>query len=114
MLEQGRSEKEEHEKLAQLIVQSNYDRVILLGPRIINHGYSIIEKHYKNKVVAYTSPKDVLDYLLSNLEGGETILFKGARFLEGVIERLLKNKSDVAKLARREKIWEIRRKKWGL
>ncbi len=114
MLEQGKSEKEEHERLAQLIAQSNYDRVVLLGPRIIKYGYSIIKKHYKDKVLAFTSPKEVLDYLLSSLEGRETILFKGARFLEGVIENLLLNKEDAGKLSRREKIWETRRKQWGL
>lgn len=114
MLEQGKSEKDEHEKLAQLIVESNYNRVILLGPRIIIHGYPIIEKHYKDRVVAQTSPKDVHDYLLSNLAGGETVLFKGARFLEGVIENLLTDRKDADKLARREKVWKIRRKKWGL
>jgi hypothetical protein len=47
------------------------------------------------------------------LQGGETILFKGARFMEGVIENLLVDKKDAAKLVRREKIWEIRRKQWG-
>jgi len=55
-----------------------------------------------------------LDYLKGNIEGGEIILFKGARFLEGVIENLLEDKGNVKYLARREKIWEIRRKKWGL
>ena len=60
------------------------------------------------------SPKEVLDYLKDNLAGGEMILFKGARFLEGVIENLLENKEDAAKLARREKVWEIRRRKWDL
>src|SRR3989344_780219 len=98
MLEQGKSEKDEHEKLARLIVESNYNRVILLGPRIIRHGYPIIKKHYRNRVVAHTSPKDVLDYLLSNLAGGETVLFKGARFLEGIIEGLLTDKKDADKL----------------
>ncbi len=114
MLEQGASEREEHEKLAQLIVESNYSRIILLGPRITRYGYRNIKKHYGDRVVALTSPKNVLDYLLLNLAGGETILFKGARFLEGVIENLLENKKDAAKLTRREKVWEIRRKKWGL
>lgn len=114
MLEQGKSEKEEHERLAQLIIDSNYDRVVLLGPRILKHGYPILKKRYKKNVVAFVLPKEVLGYLLSNIKGGETILFKGARFLEGVIENLLLDKSDAQKLARREKIWEIRRKKWGL
>lgn len=114
MLEQGEQEQKEHEKLAELIVKSNYSRVVLLGPRILKHGYPILKAHYGNRVVSYLSPKDVFTYLESNLQGGETILFKGARFMEGVIENLLENKSDAAKLSRREKIWDIRRKKWGL
>ena len=114
MLEQGKSEKDEHEKLAQLIIGSNYNRIILLGPRIIGHGLEILKKHYGDNVVTFMFPREVLDYLKDNLAGGEMILFKGARFLEGVIENLLENKEDAAKLARREKIWEIRRKKWDL
>jgi hypothetical protein len=70
------------------------------------HGKAILEK--------FLGPKEVLDYLKENIKGGEVILFKGARFLEGVIENLLLDKSNAAKLDRREKIWQIRRKKWGL
>lgn len=114
MLEQGSVEKEEHEKLANLVVDSKFEKVILIGPRIYKHGFEILEKHYEDNVVHYDSPKDVLDYLKDNIQGGETILFKGARFLEGVIEDLLENKNDAKKLSRREKIWEERRKKWGL
>jgi len=114
MLEQGKEEEEEHKKLANLIVASNYERVVLLGPRIIGHGLEILKKHYGDNVVAFMFPGEVLDYLKDNLAGGEMILFKGARFLEGVIENLLENKEDAAKLARREKVWEIRRRKWDL
>lgn len=59
-------------------------------------------------------PKDALDYLGKNLQGGETILFKGARFLEGIIEHLLLNKYDINNLCRRELVWRERRKKWGI
>src|SRR3989344_1242258 len=114
MLEQGRKEEEEHKKLANLLVASSCERVILLGPRIVGHGLKILKKYYGDNVVAFMSPKEVLDYLKDNLAGGEMILFKGARFLEGVIENLLENKEDAAKLARREKVWEIRRRKWDL
>jgi hypothetical protein len=62
----------------------------------------------------FLSPKEVLNYLLKNIKGGETILFKGARFLEGVVEGLLLDKSESGYLARREKIWQMRRRKWGL
>ena len=63
MLEQGNQEKEEHEKLANLIKKSNYDSVILLGPRIIQHGSKILETYYEDRVISFTSPKDVLDFL---------------------------------------------------
>lgn len=114
MLEQGKEEEEEHKKLANLICDSKYERVVLLGPRIIKHGFKTLENHYKENVMAFTSPKEVLEYLKDNIEGGETILFKGARFLEGVIENLLLNPDEAIKLARREKVWEIRREKWRL
>ncbi|MBI4091713.1 MAG: hypothetical protein HY427_00675 [Candidatus Levybacteria bacterium] len=114
MLEQGKEEEEEHKKLANLIVASNYEKVVLLGPRIIGHGFETLKRHYGDNVVAFMFPREVLDYLKDNLEGGEMILFKGARFLEGVIENLLENKEDAAKLARRDRVWEIRRKKWDL
>jgi hypothetical protein len=59
-------------------------------------------------------PKDGLDYILKAISGGEVMLFKGARFLEGIIEHLLENKEDVNKLVRREIAWQKRRREWGL
>lgn len=114
ILEQGKQEQEEHEKLAQELLEIPVERIILLGPRVIKYTLPILKKAGLPNIVGFEKPNDVLDYLKSNLQGGEIILFKGARFLEGVIENLLANKADVEKLSRREKIWEIRRKKWGL
>lgn len=115
MLEQGSVEREEHEKLAELIIQLNLDKIILLGPRVTKYTYPILKDKTKNtEIVAYENPKDVLEYLIKNIHGGETILFKGARFLEGVIENLLLDKREKHMLARREKVWEERRHKWGL
>ncbi len=115
MLEQGESEQEEHEKLADLLIASQLDRIILMGPRVGKYTYpklvSIRESMAVNK---FLGPKETLDYILENIFGGETILFKGARFMEGIIEHLLKDKRDVSKLARREKVWEMRRKQWRL
>lgn len=112
MLEQGKGEKEEHEKLAGLLLSYNFDRILLMGPRVSSYAYPKLQDNIR--VEKFLEPKELLDYLLKNITGGETILFKGARFMEGVIEHLLKDKRDVAKLARREEIWEIRRKGWGL
>lgn len=113
MIEQGRQEQEEHLKLAELILRHDFQKIILMGPRVTRYTKPILMQRNK-EVVSFEKPKDVLKYLLDNINGGETILFKGARFLEGVIEHLLKNKEDIKKLARREKVWQIRREKWGL
>lgn len=124
MLEQGKGEREEHEKLAGLLEQMELDRIIFMGPRVSKYTHPVLMQNAKRKmqnnsskdiiIEKYTGPKELLDYLNSNIKGGETILFKGSRFMEGVIENLLADKKDKDKLARREKIWEIRRKKWGL
>ncbi|MDD5069004.1 MAG: hypothetical protein PHN89_05430, partial [Candidatus Pacebacteria bacterium] len=59
-------------------------------------------------------PGEALLYLKRELKGGETILFKGARYLEGVVEKLLLNPSDASKLCRREAIFAAQRKKWKI
>jgi len=115
MIELGSSEQEEHEKLAELLMASCAERIILMGIRVSMFTYLKLIQNRKNYVVEkFEKPREALDYLLSNLQGGETILFKGVRFMEGIIENLLLDKKDVAKLARREGIWEKRRKEWGL
>jgi UDP-N-acetylmuramoyl-tripeptide--D-alanyl-D-alanine ligase len=116
MLEQGNLEREEHERLAAAISGIRVERIILMGPRIKKYTYPVLRRLLPENVpiIAFQSPKEVLSYLLQNLAGRETVLFKGGRFLEGVIEHLLDNPADVRLLCRREKIWIIRRKQWGL
>lgn len=114
MIEQGEQERIEHEKLADIIAKLNLKRLILMGPRMKKYAYPKLKKRFGTNIMVFETPIEVLNYLKNNIKGGETILFKGARFLEGVIENLLANKEDVKKLGRREKIWEIRRRRWGL
>jgi len=116
MLEQGKGEKEEHEKLGELLAKQHFTRIIFLGPRVKQYTYPKVHSLMGEKIPldAFLSPREVLDFITEKSKGGEVILFKGARFMEGVIEHLLKDKKDVVKLVRREKIWEIRRKQWGL
>lgn len=116
ILEQGKSEQEEHEKLAHIILTLNLERIVLLGPRTRKYTYPILEDKLKGQIPvdSFENPREVLDFLLKEIHGHETILFKGARFLEGVIEHLLLDKKEKVLLARREKVWEERRKKWGL
>ena len=114
MIELGNEEREEHEKLAEVIVSMKLQKVILVGPRVSKYTYEILKQVQDDKVKKFLMPRDALEYLLNNLKGGEVMLFKGARFLEGIIEHLLLDKNDVKKLCRREKVWEKRRKQWGL
>lgn len=115
MVELGKEEEIEHQELAKLIVQSRLDRVILMGPRMIKYTLpKVLEIAPKTDVVTFLEPLEVLNYLEGNIKGGEMLFFKGARFLEGIIEHLLQDKRDVEKLCRREQVWVERRKKWGL
>jgi UDP-N-acetylmuramoyl-tripeptide--D-alanyl-D-alanine ligase len=116
MLEQGEGERIEHEKLAEILSKMKLERIIFLGPRVSKYTMPKLNELRKNylTIVAFENPRAVLEYLQNSISGGETIFFKGARFMEGIIEHLLADPKDIAKLSRREKIWEIRRKQWGL
>lgn len=116
MLEQGKQEKEEHQKLAKLIKEFDFERIILMGPRISEYTYPLLLSLTEKEIVVekFENPGEVLAYLKRELKGGETILFKGARFLDGVIEHLLYDKSEASKLPRREKVWDKWRRKWGV
>lgn len=115
MVELGKEEAIEHKNLAKLIADCKLDKVILMGPRVLEYTLpSLKEITPKLSIESFLTPKEVLDYLKNNIGGGEILFFKGARFLEGVIEHLLKNKDDISKLCRREKVWQIRRQKWEL
>jgi len=115
ILEQGNVEAEEHVKLAEIINAQKADRIILLGPRVKKYSFNKVKQAHPNiPVDVFEGPKEVLDFIQANLRGGETILFKGARGLEGVIEQLLANPADAKKLVRREKSWVKIRQKWGL
>lgn len=113
MLELGSEEQAEHQQIVPFIKKLKLERLILFGPRVKQYAYPQLKSDFQS-VVTFEYPKQVLDYLLQNLSGGETILFKGARFLEGVIEHLLVDSSQARLLPRREKVWAIRRQQWGL
>ncbi len=114
MIELGNEEKEEHEKLAKIINSMDLSKIILIGPRVSKYTYPKLNPDLAEGAEKFIMPKEGLGYILQNIKGGETMLFKGARFLEAIIEHLLLNKSDSNKLVRREKAWQNRRKAWGL
>lgn len=116
MLEQGKSEQEEHEKLADLIPPIAPKKVILMGEKAADYIYPKLKVALDGKceILKFPTQKLILDYIVENIKGGETLLFKGGTLMEGVIEHLLEHKEDSDKLCRREKVWDDRRKKVGL
>ncbi|MEK7133501.1 MAG: cyanophycin synthetase [Patescibacteria group bacterium] len=114
LIEQGAQEKEEHEKVARLVLEADVQKVILVGPRLAAYTLPILKPALNTGIASYAGPKEALDDIQSSLQGGEMLIFKGARFLEGVVEHLLQNKDDADKLCRRGRVWQKRRAQWGL
>ncbi len=116
MIELGDEEKKEHEQLAKILAAQNFERIILMGPRVKRYTKPKLRKLLDDKtvLVAFEEPKPVLDYLKQEMSGKEVILLKGARWLEGVVKNLLKDPRDAAKLCRREDHYQQTRKKWGV
>jgi len=114
MIELGDEEKKEHEQLAKMLASQKFERIILMGPRVKRYTKPRLRKLLDDKttLVAFDEPKPVLDYLKQEMTGKEVVLFKGARWLEGVIKHLLKDPKDEAKLCRREAHYQQIREKW--
>lgn len=115
ILEQGSKEKSVHEWIADTLKDKPYKKIILMGPRVVKYTAPILRQSMSDdRLVVFEKPAEALNYIKSNITGRETILFKGARFLEGVIEHLLIDENDKKKLCRREAIWQKRRESWGV
>ena len=110
MLELGKVEKEEHEKLAKILLNTKLENIILVGKLTNKYTYPFLKDI--SRVVSFESGRQALEYLEKNLKGHETVLFKGSQslFLEGIIEKLLKQKNDIVKLPRQIQFWKDVRK----
>ena len=111
IVEQGKAEADEHTRLGELLREADFDRYILVGRRTQKYTYPVMDVA---KTVTFLHPKDALEYLEAETTGDETVLFKGSQYLEGIVEHLLENPDDIAKLARQEPAAKKRRAKWGL
>lgn len=117
MLELGKEEQEEHEKLAKILATMELERVILVGRLTAEYTYPSLRAKANQSlgVMSFVDQKQALSYLSKNIQGGETILFKASQslVLEGLIEQLLQDKSTISKLPRRGKFWDGKRKQKG-
>jgi UDP-N-acetylmuramoyl-tripeptide--D-alanyl-D-alanine ligase len=111
IVEQGEAEADEHTRLGELLRAADFDRYVLVGRRTQKYTYLELDAA---KSVTFLRPKDAVKYLEGELTGKETVLFKGSQYLEGVIEHLLADPADAAKLPRQEPAAKKRRARWGL
>lgn len=113
IIDQGSIEKEEHEKLANLIADVEPEKIILVGPRTRKYTAPKL-KELGFSATTTNDPKRALHYLMTHITGKETLVFKGSQYLEWIVEKLLADPADAAKLCRREPAAVHRRKKRGL
>lgn len=113
IVDQGSTESEEHYKLANLIADANPEMVILVGRRTKEYTAPRL-KELGITTRTTLDPKKALKFIEANITGDETLIFKGSQYLEWIVEKLLANPEDAAKLPRREAAAIKRRQKWGL
>lgn len=113
MVDQGTIEKEEHEKLADMIADVKPEEVILVGQRTKKYTAPRL-KELGLSPKTTLDPKKALEYIEKYSHGRETLIFKGSQYLEWIIEQLLENPEDAKYLPRRERAAAKRRKKRGL
>lgn len=113
MIEQGKIEGEEHAKLADVIAAAKPEQVLLIGRRTRQYTAPILEQK-KVKYATFDNVKQALKFVYKNTTGREILVFKGSQYLEWMVEKLLANPADEAKLPRREPVYVKRREKRGL
>lgn len=114
IIDQGSIEKTEHKELAKMLHEFGAEGVVLVGRRTYEITYPAMQKLGNKNVAAFKRPDEALAYLEEKLTGKETILFKGSQYLEWIIEKLLANPKDAARLPRQSEVYKKRRAKWGL
>lgn len=113
IVEQGSIEGDEHRKLADLIAKAKPEMVILVGRRTKKYTAPRL-KELGLTVCTTLDPRKALKFIEKNTSGDETLIFKGSQYLEWIIEKLLADPADAAKLPRREPAAVKRRAKKGL
>lgn len=113
IVDQGSLEKEEHTKLAGLIAAAKPEMVVLVGRRTKEYTAPRL-KELGIDTRTTLDPHKALKFIEEHTTGEEVLIFKGSQYLEWIIEQLLENPEDAAKLPRREKATIKRREKRGL
>lgn len=104
MRELGEAAKKDHKQL-QKVALANADTIYTVGP--------LTNEFFTNKEVKKViNPYELIPLLKKEIRKSDIILFKGSQntiLLEGVIEELLSNKTDISSLCRRSDYWDKQR-----
>lgn len=110
MRELGEEAEGMHEAVAQKILET-VDFAVLIGPLSEQFIAPILEKA-KFPYEDFPDVASAKKAILRLIQEGDVILVKGSQntlFLERIVEMLLENKKDVAKLTRRGEFWDKKR-----
>lgn len=103
LLELG-EEEEEYNKLATLLVEIDFKKIILVGPRLNKRILENLKSNcQKNcQVSGFIKTIEAQEFLKKSIKGKELLIFKasGSQAIEKIIEELLSNKEDLRKLCR--------------
>ncbi len=113
IIDQGKLESSEHKKLAELLLDTGVENIVLIGRRTKKYTYPLLKGKIAN-VQTFDKPQAALEYLQAQLTGRETVIFKGSQYLEWIIEKMLYDPRDREKLARQDEAHRRRRASWGL
>lgn len=115
LLEQGSSSQVSQQELADYLVDTGFDQIILNGQLVKEYTLpALIEKGFPQEHVHTTlSNKEAYETAKRLLQENDLIVVKGGR-QEGIVEHLLANPEDAAKLCRREEAFAMVRKQEGL
>ena len=94
MIELGDFAKEAHVEVAGRISDLKLERIFLVGKRTKKYVYPILKKKHSKVYWIEKVDKGFLARLKREIEGEEVILFKGAGFLDILVEALLENQAD--------------------
>lgn len=115
LLEQGSFSKLSHAELAQSLYEVGFDEIVLNGQLVKEYTLpALLEKGFPQEHLHVTlSNKDAYETAKGLLKENDLIVVKGGR-QEGIVEHLLANKEDAAKLCRREEAFVMLRKQEGM
>ncbi|MFH1959597.1 MAG: Mur ligase family protein [Patescibacteria group bacterium] len=115
MREIGKQEKQDHEKLAE-VVAKNADEVILVGPLTAKYILPKLKKlkFAKTKIHSFITSYEALGTVKKIIEPHDLILVKGSQntiFLEIIVKAIMAHPEQASKiLCRQTRYWERQRK----